>query len=352
MRMIARPRRGELGDDPVDLDLGADVDAAGRLVEDQDAGLRSPATWRARPSAGCRRTAPRRPGRRRSSGRGTASRERARERALAPTRGRAAAGTAAAGSAGSRSRRSRSRARGPPGGGPRGRRRCRRPSPRTGSAKPTGLPARRTSPASRWSIPNRTRATSVRPGADEAGHADDLARADREARRPRTRRRATGRRPRAGRRRSAVSTFGNSVTVRPTMCRIRSAVVSSAVGVGDDVLAVAQHGRAVAQVEHLAQAMADEQHRDAAVAQAADDREQPLDLVRRQRRGRLVEDQHPASTDSAFAISISCWSAIDSPRTGAWTSNRTSSCRRTAPGPGGASRPSRRSAAGPPARGR
>ena len=33
-------RRGQLGDDPVDLDLGADVDAAGRLVEDQQARLR------------------------------------------------------------------------------------------------------------------------------------------------------------------------------------------------------------------------------------------------------------------------------------------------------------------------
>ena len=32
--------RGELGDDPVDLDLGADVDAAGRFVEDQQARLR------------------------------------------------------------------------------------------------------------------------------------------------------------------------------------------------------------------------------------------------------------------------------------------------------------------------
>ena len=31
--------RGELGDDPVDLDLGADVDAAGRLVEDEQARL-------------------------------------------------------------------------------------------------------------------------------------------------------------------------------------------------------------------------------------------------------------------------------------------------------------------------
>ena len=40
MRMIARPGRGQLGDDPVDLDLGADVDAAGRLVEDQEPRLR------------------------------------------------------------------------------------------------------------------------------------------------------------------------------------------------------------------------------------------------------------------------------------------------------------------------
>ena len=34
--MIAETRRRELGDEPVDLDLGADVDAAGGLVEDQD----------------------------------------------------------------------------------------------------------------------------------------------------------------------------------------------------------------------------------------------------------------------------------------------------------------------------
>ncbi len=60
----------------------------------------------------------------------------------------------------------------------------------------------------------------------------------------------------------------------------------------DDVPAVAEDRRAVAQLEHLVEPMADEQDRDAAVAQAADDREQPLDLVGGQRRGRLVEDQH------------------------------------------------------------
>ena len=40
MRMIARPGRGELRDDAMDLDLGADVDAARRLVEDQHPRLR------------------------------------------------------------------------------------------------------------------------------------------------------------------------------------------------------------------------------------------------------------------------------------------------------------------------
>ena len=38
--MIARPSLDEVVDQAVDLDLGADVDAAGRLVEDEDARLR------------------------------------------------------------------------------------------------------------------------------------------------------------------------------------------------------------------------------------------------------------------------------------------------------------------------
>ena len=59
----------------------------------------------------------------------------------------------------------------------------------------------------------------------------------------------------------------------------------------DDVLAVAEDGRPVAQLEHLVEPVAHEQDRDPARAQVPDDREQPLDLVGRQRRGRLVEDQ-------------------------------------------------------------
>ena len=46
---------GELRDQPVDLGLGADVDAARRLVEDQDAAAWSAASGRSAPSAGCRR---------------------------------------------------------------------------------------------------------------------------------------------------------------------------------------------------------------------------------------------------------------------------------------------------------
>ena len=56
----------------VDPRLGADVDAARRLVEDQDLRAASPATWRARPSAGCRRSgsAPPAPGSPRAARRG------------------------------------------------------------------------------------------------------------------------------------------------------------------------------------------------------------------------------------------------------------------------------------------
>ena len=58
----ARPWPGELGHQAVHLGLGADVDAARRLVDDQHLRARWPATWRARPSAGCRPTGSR-PGR-------------------------------------------------------------------------------------------------------------------------------------------------------------------------------------------------------------------------------------------------------------------------------------------------
>ena len=56
--------------------------------------------------------------------------------------------------------------------------------------------------------------------------------------------------------------------------------------------AVAHHGDGVADREHLVEAVGDEQHGRALLAQRPDDREQPLDLRARQRGGRLVHDQH------------------------------------------------------------
>src|SRR5260370_9239757 len=61
---------------------------------------------------------------------------------------------------------------------------------------------------------------------------------------------------------------------------------------GDHVLAVAQHGGPLTQVEDLLEAVADEEDGQAAVAQRADDREEALDLVQRERRGRLVHNQN------------------------------------------------------------
>jgi hypothetical protein len=63
-------------------------------------------------------------------------------------------------------------------------------------------------------------------------------------------------------------------------------------GVVDD-LAVAHHRDRRADREDLLEAVGDEEHRGAAVAQRAHDAEQPLDLGPGERRGRLVHDQHP-----------------------------------------------------------
>ncbi len=59
-----------------------------------------------------------------------------------------------------------------------------------------------------------------------------------------------------------------------------------------DVPAVAQHGHAVGDAEDLVEPVGDVEHGDPALLQRAGDRQQPVDLVRRQRRGRLVHDQH------------------------------------------------------------
>ena len=69
----AEPLSGELANAGVDLALCADVDAARRLVEQQEPRVRRAPPWRARPSADCRPTArrpepPAGPGARRTSG--------------------------------------------------------------------------------------------------------------------------------------------------------------------------------------------------------------------------------------------------------------------------------------------
>ena len=52
------------------------------------------------------------------------------------------------------------------------------------------------------------------------------------------------------------------------MWRIRSAVVSSRVARGDDVATVAEDRRTVAQLEHLFEPVAHEQHGDAPIAES------------------------------------------------------------------------------------
>ena len=70
--------------------------------------------------------------------------------------------------------------------------------------------------------------------------------------------------------------------------------VVSATFMRRDVLAVAQHGDAVAIVEDLRHAVGDVDDRDALRRQLAHDLEQDLRLALGQRGGRLVEDQHAA----------------------------------------------------------
>ena len=64
-----------------------------------------------------------------------------------------------------------------------------------------------------------------------------------------------------------------------------------------DELAVAEHRDPVGDLVDLLEEVADEQDGDALVAQVADHREQPVDLVAVEARGRLVEDQHPGVED-------------------------------------------------------
>ena len=66
-------------------------------------------------------------------------------------------------------------------------------------------------------------------------------------------------------------------------------------GMGGDHAAAAQDGHAVGQLEDLVEAVRDVEHARARAPDLADHREQPLDLVVRQDRRRLVEHEHAAA---------------------------------------------------------
>ena len=75
---------------------------------------------------------------------------------------------------------------------------------------------------------------------------------------------------------------------------------------------VAQHGGVVADLQHLLEPVGDEDDRDALGLQPAHDREQALDLLVGQGRGRLVHDHELGrSVDRARAISTICCSATE-----------------------------------------
>ena len=82
-----------------------------------------------------------------------------------------------------------------------------------------------------------------------------------------------------------------SPSSRPTISAASDRGVDSAVDDGRDGLAAAQHGDAVGDRRHLVQLVRDEDHRPAVVGHLPQRPEQHLGLLRREHRGRLVEDQ-------------------------------------------------------------
>ena len=206
----------------VDLRLGADVDAARRLVEDQDARARSPAIWPSTtfcwlPPESCRTicSGPR--------ARIAEAADRIAAPAASPRRGRPGARRRDRGRA--RPAR-RSRAIGHAAGsaparrGPPAHRRC--PGSRACARRRDARPACRRAgsrPMSPGVMPKMVQGELGAARADQAGEAEDLAGAQVEARRRAARRRARRLRAARARRRPARSSaFGNSSSMaRPTI---------------------------------------------------------------------------------------------------------------------------------------
>ena len=195
-------------------------------------------------------------------------------------------------------------------GGDRGRGRAgrraagRRPAPRRASYRST---------------PNTARITSLRPGADQPGQRDDLAAADGEARRRRRRRAGSARAPRGSTSPTSASLLrverGDLAADHPADDlvdgeRPRSRSV-------DDPPPVAHHRDPLAEREDLVEAVRDEQHRGAARRAATGPPRTAARPPRRTaRRSARPSPARARRSDSALAISTSCWSAMDSPRAG------------------------------------
>ena len=130
----------------------------------------------------------------------------------------------------------------------------------------------------------------------------------------------------------SVGTFGNSASMsRPTIARITDCDRQLLDRLGQDVAAVAHHGDALAEREDLLEPVRDEEHRGSR-APAASRR------CRTAARPRCVVSAAVGSSItitrafvvSAFAISTSCWSAIERPRASRSGSSRTPSWSNTA----------------------
>ena len=93
---------------------------------------------------------------------------------------------------------------------------------------------------------------------------------------------------------TAVTTLSGrctSPTARPTMAETRSRRAELRGAPLEHDVAVAQDDHAVGDLPHLVEAVRDVDERDALLAQAPHEGEEALDLLGRERRGRLVEDQ-------------------------------------------------------------